>query len=58
MQNVMGVHTGMIYLDIPKQGRQTIYGMTGNWFPYICAVYVVLAICSSFIIPRKRTPLP
>ncbi len=53
MQNVMGVHTGMIYLDIPRQGRQTIYGATGNWFPWICAIYSVLAILSGFIKNRK-----
>ena len=50
MQNVMGVHTGIIYLDIPKQGRQTIYGITGNWFPWICAIYSVIAILSGFVI--------
>ena len=49
MQNVMGVHTGMIYLDIPKQGRATIYGATGNWFPWICAMYSVFAILSGFV---------
>ena len=53
MQNVMGVHTGMIYLDIPRQGRQTIYGATGNWFPWICAIYSVFAILSGFIKNRK-----
>ena len=53
MQNVMGVHTGMIYLDIPRQGRQTIYGATGNWFPWICAMYSVFAILSSLIKNRK-----
>ena len=35
MANVMNVHTGMIYFDIPREGRQTIYGATGNWFPWI-----------------------
>lgn len=54
MQNVMGVHTGMIYLDIPKQGRQTIYGATGNWFPWICAVYSVLAILSGFVSAGRK----
>ena len=53
MQNVMGVHTGMIYLDIPRQGRQTIYGMTGNWFPWICAMYSVFAILSGFIMKNQ-----
>lgn len=53
MQNVMGVHTGMIYLDIPRQGRQTIYGMTGNWFPWICAIYSMFAIFSGFVIMKK-----
>ena len=55
MQNVMGVHTGMIYLDIPKQGRQTIYGATGNWFPWVCSVYLVLAIFSGFINAGRKT---
>lgn len=54
MQNVMGVHTGMIYLDIPRQGRQTIYGMTGNWFPWICAIYSMFAIFSGFVIMKKN----
>ena len=54
MQNVMGVHTGMLYLDIPKQGRETIYGMTGNWFPWICAVYSLFAIFSGFVIMKKN----
>ena len=53
MQNVMGVHTGMIYLDIPRQGRQTIYGATGNWFPWICAMYSVFAILSGFIMKKQ-----
>jgi apolipoprotein N-acyltransferase len=54
MQNVMGVHTGMVYLDIPKQGRQTIYGATGNWFPWICAIYIVFAMLSGFVIKLKQ----
>ncbi|MBR0257227.1 MAG: hypothetical protein IJQ58_05770, partial [Synergistaceae bacterium] len=54
MANVMNVHTGMIYLDIPKQGRQTIYGATGNWFPWICAVYSVVAVLSGFVTSRKK----
>ena len=55
MQNVMNVHTGMIYLDIPKEGRQTFYGATGNWFPWLCAVYVVFAILSSFVLKEKKS---
>ena len=54
MQNVMNVHTGMIYLDIPKEGRQTIYGATGNWFPWICAIYSIFAIVSCFILKKKE----
>lgn len=54
MQNVMNVHSGMIYLDIPKEGRQTIYGATGNWFPWICAAYSVFAICSGFVLKKKE----
>lgn len=50
----MNVHTGMICLDIPKKGRQTIYGATGNWFPYMCAVYSVLAILSGFVVKSKE----
>lgn len=53
MQNVMDVHTGMIYLDIPMQGRQTIYGATGNWFPWTCAVYIAFAILSGFVVKKK-----
>ena len=53
MANVMNVHTGMIYLDIPRHGRQTIYGATGNWFPYMCAIYSVLAIMSGFVFKEK-----
>ncbi len=55
MQNVMNVHTGMIYLDIPKQRRQTIYGATGNWFPCTCAVYSVLAILSGFVAKTRKS---
>ena len=50
MANVMNVHTGMIYLDIPKQGRQTIYSVTGNWFPWLSAIYSLLAILSGFVV--------
>ncbi len=50
MANVMNVHTGMIYLDIPKQGRQTIYGAAGNWFPWLSAIYSLLAILSGFVV--------
>lgn len=51
MSNVMNVHTGMIYLDIPKKCR---HGATGNWFPYMCAVYSVLAILSGFVVKSKE----
>lgn len=54
MANAMNVHSGIIYLDIPKEGRQTFYGMTGNWFPWICAVYSVFAIFSGFVIRKKE----
>ena len=30
MANVMNVHSGMLYIDIPKQGRKTFYEMSGN----------------------------
>ena len=53
MANVMNVQTGMIYLDIPKEGRETIYGATGNWFPWLCAIYAVFAIASGFFFTRK-----
>ena len=53
MANTMNVHTGVIYLDIPKQGRQTFYGMTGNWFPYSCAIYSAFAVLSGFILKKK-----
>lgn len=48
MANAMNVHMGSMYLDIPKEGRQTFYGMTGNWFPWMCALYIVLAVCSGW----------
>ena len=54
MENVQNVHTRMIYFDIPKKGRQTLYGATGNWFPWICAIYSLLAILSGFILKEKR----
>lgn len=54
MANVMNVHTGIIYLDIPKQGRETIYGATGNWFPWTCAIYSVLAVLSGFVLKEKN----
>lgn len=54
MANAMNVHTGILYLDIPQEGRQTLYEMTGNWFPWICALYSVLAVCSGFISGKKK----
>ena len=54
MANAMNVHAGIVFLDIPKEGRQTIYGMTGNWFPWLCAAYSVFAIFSGFIIKKKK----
>ncbi len=53
MANAMNVHTGIIYLDIPKEGRTTFYEKTGNWFPWICAVYSIFAIFSGFVIKKK-----
>ena len=55
MANVMNVHTGMLYLDIPKTGRTTIYGATGNWFPWLCAIYALFAIASAFVFKEKDT---
>lgn len=54
MENVMGVQTGIIYLDIPKKGTKTFYGATGNWFPWICLVFSVFAIISGFIFKSKK----
>lgn len=54
MSNVMNVHKGMIYLDIPKKGRTTIYGMTGNWFPWICLIYIIFAMGSGIIFNKKK----
>lgn len=54
MANAMNVHMGIIYLDIPKEGRQTFYEMTGNWFPWLCVVYSVFAVFSGFVIRRKE----
>ena len=54
MANAMNVHSGILYLDVPKEGRQTFYGMTGNWFPWLCAVYCVFAVCSGFIFGKKK----
>lgn len=54
MSNVMNVHTGMIYLDIPKEGRQTFYGATGNWFPWACAIYSVFAIISAIVLRIRK----
>ena len=53
MANVMNVHTGIIYLDIPKEGVQTFYEMTGNWFPWICVMFSIFAVCSGFIFRKK-----
>ncbi len=52
MANAMNVHSGMLYLDIPKTGRQTFYEMTGNWFPWACALYSLFALLYGFI--RKK----
>ena len=54
MANAMNVHTGMLYLDIPQEGRQTFYEMTGNWFPWICALYSIFAVCSGFAFRKKE----
>ena len=53
MQNVMNVHTGMTYLDVPKEGRQTIYGTIGNVFPWACSIYSVVALASGFVLKVK-----
>lgn len=53
MSNAMGVHKGIMYLDVPKEGRQTIYGTTGNWFPWLCAVFSLFAILSGFIFKKR-----
>ena len=54
MTNAQNVHTGMTYLDIPAHGRQTFYGATGNWFPWLCAIYVLFAVSSGFIVRKKK----
>lgn len=54
MTNAMNVHMGIMYLDIPKEGRTTFYEITGNWFPWICALYCVFAGCSGFIFRKKK----
>lgn len=53
MANVMNVQAGMIYQDIPKKGTTTFYGMTGNWFPWACAIYAAFAILSGFFLKDK-----
>lgn len=58
MANAMNVHTGILYLDIPQEGRQTFYDMTGNWFPWICALYSIFALCSGFAFRKKRNDTP
>lgn len=54
MSNAMNVHNGMLYLDIPKQGIQTFYAKTGNWFPWLCAAYSVLAVISGLVLKNKK----
>lgn len=54
MSNAMNVHTGVLYLDIPQEGRQTFYETSGNWFPWACAIYAVLAVCSGFVFKKKE----
>lgn len=54
MGNVMNVHEGMTYMDIPRKGRQTVYGATGNWFPWLCAIYSVFAMLSGFFLKEKK----
>ena len=55
MANAMNVHTGILYLDIPREGRQTFYEMTGNWFPWICALFSIFAVFSGFIFRKRKT---
>lgn len=54
MQNVMNVHTGINYLDIPTKGRQTIYGATGNWFPWLAAAFVIFSLLSGLFLKEKN----
>lgn len=54
MANAMNVHTGIMYLDIPKTGRNTFYGSTGNWFPWICVAYSIFAIFSGLFFKKKE----
>lgn len=54
MSNAMNVHEGMLYLDIPKEGRQTFYGKTGNWFPWLCAIYAVFAVLSGSVLRFRK----
>lgn len=58
MANAMNVHTGILYLDIPQEGRQTFYDMTGNWFPGICALYSIFAVYSGFAFRKKSNDTP
>lgn len=54
MTNAINVHAGMICLDIPRQGRQTFYEKTGNYFPYACALYCVFAVMSAIALKKKQ----
>lgn len=55
MSNAMDVHEGMLFMDVPCNGKQTIYGTIGNVFPWACVAYIVFAYFSGlFVTVRKK----
>ena len=55
MSNAMNVHEGMLYMDVPCNGRQTIYDTIGNVFPWACVAFTVFALISGlFTTLRKK----
>lgn len=50
MSNAMDVHEGILFMDVPCDGRQTIYNNIGNVFPWLCVVYIAFALINGLFI--------
>ena len=54
MSNAMDVHEGILYMDVPCDGKQTIYDTIGNVFPWACVAYIVFAFISGFFVKSRK----
>lgn len=58
MSNAMDVHEGMLFMDVPCKGTQTIYDTIGNVFPWACVVYIVFAYFSGLFVTKRKKSKP